>query len=79
MIPFNPPVDRPTVIRIQHNDVVEERTFYPCNHYTLQFDSFSKSVLYDLDTPMPLEDSLANRKVIDAIFSSAKRQGWINL
>jgi predicted dehydrogenase len=55
--------------------VVEE--FAVCDHYTLQGDRFSKAVCEGGRPPVPLEDSLRNMAVIDAIVRSAETGGWV--
>ena len=47
---------------------VEE--FAPCDQYTLQGDAFSRAILAKSPPPVPLEDALANMKVIDALLRS---------
>jgi len=55
--------------------VVEE--FAACDHYTLQGDRFSRAVREGGRPPVPLEDSLCNMAVIDAIFRAAETGGWV--
>ena len=54
--------------------VVEE--FPPCDQYTLQGDAFAKAILEGGQPPVPLEDSLRNMKVIDAVFRAAESGKW---
>jgi predicted dehydrogenase len=67
-IPFNAPPDKPT--RIWVNDVVEE--FPTCDQYTIQAEVFGEAVMGSGEVPTPLENSLGNMKVIEAMFRSAK-------
>ncbi|MBS1789364.1 MAG: Gfo/Idh/MocA family oxidoreductase [Acidobacteria bacterium] len=76
-IPFNAPPDKLTRIWHQHNGKVEEITFDVCDQYTIQFDSFSLAVLNDTAVPTPLEDAVANMKVIEAVFESSKSGEWV--
>ena len=75
-IPFNMPNDRPTRIFIDDGSdltgakIVTE-TFPACDQYTLQGDDFSRAVLEGGEVPMPLEESIANMAVIEAVFRSA--------
>jgi predicted dehydrogenase len=55
--------------------VVEE--FAACDHYTLQGDRFSRAVREGGSPPVPLEDSIHNMAVIDAIFQSAQTGRWV--
>ena len=49
---------------------VEE--FPACDQYTIQGDRFSEAIREGAPVPVPLEDSLRNMAVIDAIFRSAE-------
>jgi len=75
--PGTPPPDQPCKIFYQHGTVIEEITFDPCNQYTIQGDLFSLSVLNDTAVPTPLEDAVANMKVIDAVVRSSQSGSWI--
>jgi predicted dehydrogenase len=77
-IPFNAPPDRPCRLFIDDGrDVfgsglrIEE--FPICDQYTIQGDRFSEAILTAGEVPTPLEDSLANMHVIEAIFADAAR------
>ncbi len=76
-IPFNAPPDQPCRMWCQAQDQTEEISFPICNQYTIQGDLFSKAILNDTDVPTPLEDAVANMKVIEAVMQSAKIQSWI--
>jgi predicted dehydrogenase len=43
----------------------------------MQGDAFSRAILEDTEVPVPLEDAIANMKVIEAIFESAKTGSWV--
>ncbi|MEJ2629205.1 MAG: gfo/Idh/MocA family oxidoreductase, partial [bacterium] len=47
------------------------------NQYTIQGDLFSLAVLNNTEVPTPLEDAVANMKVIDALIRSAETGTWI--
>ncbi len=81
-IPFNAPKDRPCRIFIDETGdifgagiVTEE--FPTADQYTLQGDAFSRAILDDTEVPVTLEDGIANMAVIEAIFRSAERGGWM--
>lgn len=76
-IPFNPPIDRPCRIWHQQNGTVREISLEIVSHYTIQGDLFSQAVLQDTEVPTPIEDAVANMKVIDAIFQSADLNAWV--
>jgi predicted dehydrogenase len=76
-VPFNAPPDRPCKIQYQHGDKTEEIQLEARNHYTLQGDAFSQAVLNNTAVPTPIEDAVANMKVIEAVFQSAKTATWV--
>jgi predicted dehydrogenase len=76
-IPFNPPPERPSRIWLEQGSDISEITFELCNQYTIQFDLFSLAVIHDTPVPTPLEDAVANMKVIEAVFESAKKGNWV--
>ena len=47
-----------------------------CDQYALQGDLFSRAILEGGEVPVPLEDSVKNMAVIDAIFLSAETGRW---
>ena len=77
--PFTAPNDREAEILLQQDDDINIMPAGKCNHYTEQGDQFSLAVLNDTPVPTPLSDALANMKVIDKVFESAKLNKWIEL
>jgi predicted dehydrogenase len=80
-IPFNARLDGPSRIRIDDGrDVVGSGITFeelpPSNQYTIQGDQFSRAVREGGAPAVPLEDSLKNMAVIDAIFRSAASGNW---
>lgn len=71
-IPFNP-LESETEITLKKEGNIVKRKTLQANHYTLQGDHFSKSIIEDKSVPTPLEDALNNMKVIDGIFESSKK------
>jgi predicted dehydrogenase len=76
-IPFNAPPDRRCKIWHQNRDELREIEFEPCDQYTIQADLFSDAVLNDRDVPVPIADAVANMRVIDYLFESARRGTWV--
>ena len=72
-IPFNAPPDKPCRIWHQKGSEIEEIVLDVCDQYTIQGDLFSQAVLNDTEVPMPLEDAVANMRVIEALVRSTKR------
>jgi predicted dehydrogenase len=78
-IPFNAPPDKPTRLWYQSGEHIEEITFDICDQYTIQGDLFSQAVLNNTDVPTPLNDAVANMRVIEAIVESSQSSGWCNI
>ncbi len=76
-IPFNAPNDRPCKMWHQRGSEIEEIVFDVCDQYTIQGDLFSQAVLEGTEVPTPLEDAVANMKVIEGIVRSAECGSWI--
>jgi predicted dehydrogenase len=76
-IPFNAPPDLPCKITYQHGGEGGEISFDICNQYRIQGELFSKAILQDAEVPTPLNDAVANMKVIDALVRSAENDTWI--
>lgn len=81
-IPFNAPKDRPTRLFIDETGdlfgggiVTEE--FPTADQYTMQGDAFSRAILENTPVTVPLEEGIANMRVIEALFRSAESGGWV--
>jgi predicted dehydrogenase len=80
-IPFNAPPDRPTRILVDSTgdlfgSGIRVEEFPVCDQYTIQGDLFSRAIREDGEVPTPLEESLGNMAVIDAVFRSAASGKW---
>jgi predicted dehydrogenase len=75
-IPFNAPPDRPCTMRHQHAGGIEEIALAVCDQYTIQGDLFSLAVLNDQPVPTPIEDAVANMRVIERVIASAESGQW---
>ena len=80
-IPFNAPPDRPTRIFIDDGtDLfgggVTAETFETGDQYTWQADEFAAAVRGEVAVPVPLEDSLKQLAVLQAIFRAAESGRW---
>ena len=78
-IPFTPGNDRPCKLWHRKGSDTQEITFATCDQYTIQGDLFSEAILNDTDVPTPLDDAVANMKVIEALIESTKNQTWQKL
>ena len=75
-IPFNAPPDKPCRMLYQYQDKIKEIDLKICNQYTIQGDLFSLAVIKDKKVPTPLEDAVANMKVLEAVVQSAHKESW---
>ena len=80
-IPFNAPPKRSCrVFSDNGRDVagssIQTYKVPKCDQYTAQGDLFSRAIRGDGEVPVPLESSIRNMAVIDAIFRSADSGKW---
>ena len=75
-IPFNAPPDRPCRMWLAGASGIEEISFETCDQYTIQGDLFAAAVLDDSPVPTPIEDAVANMKVIEAAVRSGENGRW---
>lgn len=78
-IPFNARIDQPCKVWHQRGSEVKELEVDICNQYTIQGDLLSQAILNDTPVPTPLEDAVANMKVIEAIVESNRLGNWVSL
>lgn len=78
-IPFNAPPDRACRMWHQRGADIEEIVFDICDQYTLQSELFSEAILNDTPVPTPLEDAIANMKVIEAIVRGGRDCAWVGI
>ena len=71
--------DRPCKIWHQRQDNIEEIVLDTCDQYTIQGDLFARAILDDTDVPTPIEDAVANMRVIEAILRSADAEEWVSV
>ena len=80
-IPFNAPPDRACRLWIDDGrDLLgggrQEMFVDVCDQYLLQGDAFSRAILDGTDEPYPLESSLQNMRIIDALVRSSDTGAW---
>jgi predicted dehydrogenase len=80
-IPFNAPPDEPCRILVDGEGALgdasaEAEEFPVVNQYTLQGDAFSRGLRTGTPPEFPLEDSVKNMRVIDALFRSGDTGQW---
>jgi predicted dehydrogenase len=76
--PINPPIDQASRILIDDNPGdptgagITSEMIPACNQFAIQGDLFSKAIREGSEVPVPLENSVKNMAVIDAICRSAE-------
>ncbi len=83
-IPFNAPPDRPCRIFVDDGrDVfgtgIETITIPTCDQYTIQADLFAQAIQHNTEVPWPLERSVENMRVIEALFRAGEEGTWVEL
>ncbi|MDQ3870281.1 MAG: Gfo/Idh/MocA family oxidoreductase, partial [Chloroflexota bacterium] len=80
-IPFNIPPDRPTEVFVTaggqppvapHTTVL---TFPAADPYAVEAERFAEAILDGLPMPIPVQDAIANMRVIERVFEAAKHLG----
>lgn len=79
-IPFNPPSDRPCRLSLHRGAAAGSAPsvlqIEPCDQYTVAADAFVEAVLGGTAPPVPLEDSVQNMRVLDALVRSGETGSW---
>jgi len=80
-IPFNAPSDKPTKIYVDDGSdisgaVIRTLEFEPSDQYRVQGDLFSRAVRENTEVAIPLEYSIKNMAIIEAIFNSTRSGHW---
>jgi predicted dehydrogenase len=84
VIPFNAPADTPTAILIDHGANMDtslaRREIIPaCDQYTEEAEAFALAVLGIKPLPYGIEDAIQNMRILDAVFESARSNGWVSV
>jgi predicted dehydrogenase len=80
-IPFNIPPETATLIYVDdgsdlYGKNIETIEIPAVNQYTIQGDLFARAILENSEQAIPLENSLKNMAVIDAVFRAAESGKW---
>jgi predicted dehydrogenase len=77
-IPVNAPAGEVTRIWLEEGNSGRAETieFEPCDQYTLQGDEAARVFLGEIPAPWPIEDGIANMRVLDALYRSAETAAW---
>jgi predicted dehydrogenase len=74
-IPFNIPSDRETRIFVMQGGdppvapAIESLVFSAADQYTIQARLFAQAILDDTEVPVPIDDAIANMRVIETILA----------
>ena len=82
-VPFNAQSDRPNRLFLWNSGISAEPAevieFPVSDQYVIQSEAFSRAILDDTDVAVPLEDSLKNTAVLEALFKSARKWKWVSV
>ena len=81
LIPFNAPPNAPCRILIDDGEALDgsgaiAEDFPVTDQYAAQGDAVSRAILGEAPLEFPLEDAIANMRVIEAVFRAAETGGW---
>jgi len=77
--PWSMPHDRASRLLVEDIDrpgQLDEITFAACDQWGVQSDLFCEAIVAGKPAPIPIEDAIANMRVIDALFRSARSGHW---
>ncbi len=75
-IPWSMPADRPSRLIVEDSGKTEDIWFPACDQWGVHCDLFSQAVASGGPASIPLEDAVANMRVLDAIVRSARSGHW---
>ncbi len=76
---INYPADEASKLWLQQDEEITELPIPKCDHYEIQGDRFSLAIINDTEVFTPIEDAIANMKVLEAIVQSASNNTWVSL
>lgn len=84
VIPFNAPQGEAVQIRLDDGSLLGDASMQsqiipPCDQYAELADVFARAVTGEAPLPFGVEDAVQNMRVLDAIFASADKGGWVTL
>ncbi|MEY4588239.1 MAG: hypothetical protein RL497_315 [Pseudomonadota bacterium] len=74
--PFYCVGEEPNVVQLRRDGQVTHHEFPGMDQYQFMLEAFADSCFNGLAAPTPMNDALANMRVIDAVFSSARTGQW---
>lgn len=84
VIPVNAPQGEPVTLRLDDGSIlgdgaIETLTIEPCDQYAELVDVFGRAISGDIQLPYGVEDAIQNMKILDALFESDKKGGWVTV
>jgi len=84
VIPFNAPQGEALQIRLDDGSLLGDASMRseiiaPCDQYAELIDAFGRAVTGEAPLPYGVEDAVQNMQVLDAIFASENKGGWVTL
>jgi len=84
VIPFNAPQGEAVQIRLDGGSILgdgsmQSEIIAPCDQYAELADVFGRAILGEAPLPYGVEDAVQNMRILDAIFASADKGGWVSL
>ncbi len=77
--PFNPQPGEECQILLRQGSQEQVTSVSGTDPYAVQVQRLSKAIRKGLPTPLPLEDAVANMRVLDALFRSEQTRQWEHL
>jgi predicted dehydrogenase len=80
-LPWSMPDDRPSRLQVDdgclaHGIGTQDVWFAACNQWGILCDRFCEAIVAHEPAPVPIADAIANMRVIDALFRSARLGCW---
>jgi len=82
VIPVNAPQGETVEIRTDDGSILgdgamQAETIPPCDQYAELVDVFGRAISGEAPLPYGAEDAVQNMKILDALFASAEKGGWV--
>jgi len=82
VIPVNAPQGEAVEIRTDDGSILgdgamQAETIPPCDQYAELVDVFGRAISGEAPLPYGAEDAVQNMKILDALFASAEKGGWV--
>lgn len=84
VIPFNAPQGEAVQIRLDDGSILgdgsmQSEIIAPCDQYAELADVFGRAITGEAPLPYGAADAVQNMKILDAIFASADKDGWVKV